>query len=87
MPNHVHLLLLPTSPAPLPLHVTIARFKGRSARTLNLALRRSGSFWQAEWFDHWVRDDPEQARIVEYIHQNPVKAGLATTWDRYPWVK
>ncbi len=87
MPNHVHLLLLPTSPAPFPLHVALAHFKGRSARTLNLTLHRAGSFWQAEWFDHWVRDDPEQARIVEYIRQNPVKAGLATTWDQYPWVK
>jgi len=50
-------------------------------------LQRAGPFWQAEWFDHWVRDDPEQSRIVDYIRQNPVKAGLVSSWEHYPWAK
>lgn len=87
MPNHVHLLLTSAGPAPQPLHRTIARLKGRFARLANAVLQRTGPFWQAEWFDHWVRDDPEQSRIVDYIRQNPVKAGLVSSWEHYPWAK
>jgi putative DNA methylase len=41
-------------------------------------LHRSGPFWQAESYDHWVRDEDELERIVAYIANNPVKAGLVT---------
>ncbi len=39
-------------------------------------LGRSGRFWQDESYDHWVRDDEELERIVDYIAANPVKADL-----------
>jgi REP element-mobilizing transposase RayT len=87
MPNHVHLLLVPASTGAVPLHLTIAQLKGRSARTVNHELHRTGPFWQAEWFDHWVRDDAEQARIIAYIRQNPVKAALVRSWEEYAWVR
>jgi len=83
MPNHVHLLLTPATTGAAPLHLAIARLKGHFARLANTVLHRTGPFWQAEWFDHWVRDDPEETRIVDYIRQNPVKAGLVPSWERY----
>src|ERR1039458_3349857 len=43
----------------------------------NLILARTGQpFWQHESYDHWVRDQLELERIVAYIENNPVKAGL-----------
>ncbi len=87
MPNHVHFLMAPAGADPLPLRKAVARLKGRFARRANSLLQRTGEFWQSEWFDHWCRDAPETARIIEYIRQNPVKAGLATTWEQYPWVQ
>jgi len=39
-------------------------------------LHRTGTFWQAESYDHWVRDEEELERIVNYIAGNPVSAGL-----------
>ena len=40
-------------------------------------LGRTGQpFWQAESYDHSVRDDRESDRIKAYIENNPVKAGL-----------
>jgi putative transposase len=43
-----------------------------------------GTFWQQESYDHWVRDSDEMERIIHYIEQNPVKAGLvraAEDWE------
>jgi hypothetical protein len=42
-------------------------------------------FWQAESYDHWVRDDTELERIAAYIENNPVKAGLVDSGDKYRW--
>ena len=48
-----------------------------TATTCNRLLNRCGRFWQAESYDHWVRDPDELDRIIAYIEHNPVKAGLA----------
>ena len=50
--------------------------KSYTAHEANKLLHRTGTFWQAESYDHWVRDDEELERIVNYIRANPVKAGL-----------
>jgi REP element-mobilizing transposase RayT len=82
MANHVHLLVLP--------RVCPSRFlqtlKGYTAREANRLLGRTGQpFWQAESYDHSVRDDRESDRIQEYIENNPVKAGLVANAEDYPW--
>lgn len=87
MPNHWHALLIPTPECPLNLSQIMRDLKGRTARRINLALKRTGTFWQREWFDRWMRDDAEWDRSVAYIRQNPVKAGLARTWQEHPWTK
>ena len=97
MPNHVHVLLLPTDEddrgaggpharpdeqfgealdAGSPLSSIMHSLKSYTAHEANKLLVRSGEFWQSESYDHWVRDEDEMARIVEYIALNPVKAGL-----------
>lgn len=48
--------------------------KGVTARKCNMALGRSGSFWEKESFDHVIRDDNGFARAVRYTLNNPVKA-------------
>ena len=60
--------------------------KGSTAREANRVLGRTGErFWQAESYDHWVRDDHELERIVAYIENNPVKAGLVARPEEYRW--
>ena len=82
MASHVHLLVLPQSP-PSRFMQTL---KGFTAREANRLLGRTGQpFWQAESYDHWVRDDREEGRIRDYIENNPVKAGLVTRAEDYPW--
>ena len=82
MANHVHLLVLP--------RVNPSRFlqsvKGYTAREANRLLGRTGQpFWQAESYDHWVRDDRESDRIRAYIENNPVRAGLVANAEDYLW--
>ena len=53
---------------------------------LGSRLGRTGeTFWQAESYDHWVRDDREWKRIHAYIEENPVKAGLVQRASDYRW--
>jgi REP element-mobilizing transposase RayT len=82
MPNHVHNLLLPKiSPSRL-----MQSLKGVTARDANRILGRTGeTFWQAESYDHWVRDEKEWRRIAAYIEDNPVKAGLVSLAEDYKW--
>lgn len=78
MPNHVHVLLQPLKP----LRAVTRALKSASARAANVILGRTGMpFWQAESYDHWVRDQTEFNRIVRYIERNPVKAGLVERMD------
>jgi putative transposase len=82
MANHVHVLLLPLiSPSRL-----LQSLKGCTAREANLILGLTGrKFWQAESYDHWVRDDVELNRIAAYIENNPVKAGIVDSAEKYTW--
>jgi REP element-mobilizing transposase RayT len=82
MANHVHLLLLPSISASL----LLKSLKGATAREANQLLHRTGEqFWQRESYDHWVRSETEWNRIAAYIERNPVKAGLVSRMEEYPW--
>ena len=97
MPNHVHLQIdtdgyAPRAEhhgatAPYPLTDTLKRLKGSTAHACNQALGRTGQFWHHESYDHIVRDADEYERIVWYILNNPVKAGLASNWEEWRWSK
>jgi REP element-mobilizing transposase RayT len=82
MSNHVHALLRPLQAAT----GLLQWLKGSTAREANQVLGRTGQpFWQRESYDHWVRDERELERIVVYIENNPVQAGLVTDPSEYPW--
>lgn len=59
--------------------------KGWTARQCNLALGRRGQFWQHESFDHVVRNQAEWERVINYVVNNPVKAGLVENWQDWKW--
>jgi putative transposase len=80
--NHVHLLLTPRKPLPL----LLASLKRYTARRANELLIRTGSpFWAEETFDRTIRNSDEFYRVRSYIENNPVKAGLATSPEKYRW--
>jgi type I restriction enzyme R subunit len=59
--------------------------KGYSAYRCNRLLGLHGEFWQDESYDHVVRDDDELFRIIEYVENNPVKAGLVERREDWQW--
>ncbi len=95
MSNHVYLLIDQQGvPDPAPrrdgkhytaLSRAMRLLKGKSAALCNRVLGRSGPFWQHESYDHVVRDAREYERILAYIANNPVKAGLVEDWQDWPY--
>jgi len=82
MSNHVHLLIETANP----IQKITRLLKGYTARSANVILGRTGqAFWQDESFDHWVRDSAEQERIIRYIQNNPVTAGLVSKAEDWAW--
>lgn len=88
MPNHVHLVCAPLMREDgvyRALNHILQSLKRHTARQANRILKRQGSFWQAESYDHFVRDENELGRIVQYVIHNPVKACLVSAWESWPW--
>jgi len=87
MPEHVHLLLSE------PEHGTLARAlqslksasarMARGARTETVETRTP--FWQARYYDRYMRDFDEFSEKLRYIHRNPVKRGLCSSPELWPW--
>jgi REP element-mobilizing transposase RayT len=81
MPNHVHAVL--EIAEGIDLKEVVKGIKGRSARDANLALGRRGRLWQPDYFDRLIRSPYHLERCVDYVHWNPVKAGLCYDPKRY----
>jgi putative transposase len=41
--------------------------------------------WQRRFWEHWLRDEADFGRHVDYIHYNPVKHGHADRPAAWPW--
>jgi REP element-mobilizing transposase RayT len=88
MSNHVHVLFLPLPKADGTYHALqtiLHSLKRHTARQCNQLLEREGSFWENESFDHYIRDHDEWVRVIHYILNNPVKAGIVQNWRDYPF--
>jgi len=89
MPDHVHLIYSPLRRDDgwsYTLPDIMKAIKGRSARQVNLALKRTGPVWQEEFFDHVLRSNESLVDRVDYVCQNPVRARLVKTEAEYPWI-
>ena len=84
MPDHVHLLFVPMGDWTL--DRILRRVKGVSARRVNQRLGRSGALWQSESFDRILRSGEDVQKKGEYIANNPVRKGLVTAPQDYPWL-
>lgn len=89
MPEHVHLIFTPlvngTERAVWSLAEITNAIKGTSAHKINQSLRRKGTVWQSESFDHVLRSSEGLDEKVHYVLENPVRRGLVDRWEDYPW--
>jgi REP element-mobilizing transposase RayT len=70
---------------PVRLARILQHLKGASSLEINRALERSGRIWQREYFDRIVRSVTDFNRKAQYTEYNPVKAGLGSKPEDWPW--
>ena len=75
MPDHVHLIASFNKAHAI--QVVLRAWKSFQARTLGIE-------WQADYFEHRLRDDVEFAEKAAYVRLNPVRQGLVTDWRDWP---
>jgi len=74
MPNHVHVIIRPRPGYKL---AEIAHsWKSFTAKEINKCLGRDGSVWMDEYYDHLIRDENDFGNQINYVLNNPIKAGL-----------
>ena len=49
------------------------------------AKRRERGIWQRRFWEHFIRNDDDQRRHLDYIHFNPVKHGWAKSPGEWPY--
>ena len=83
MPNHVHTLIAPVEG--MSLSEIMYDWKSYTTHAINKALNRKGKLWMMEYFDRYIRDNDHFQKVVNYIHNNPVKAGLVADPADWRW--
>jgi REP element-mobilizing transposase RayT len=83
MPNHVHVLV--EIQAGYALSSVVHAWKSFTAHEANRVLQRRGVFWQPEYFDRAIRDEQHLSTAIDYVHNNPTKAGLVSRAEDWVW--
>jgi REP-associated tyrosine transposase len=82
MPNHVHLIAVPSTADGLRLAMSEAH--RRYTTEINERYGWKGHLWQGR-FASFVMDERHTLAAARYIELNPVRAGLVATALDYPW--
>lgn len=82
MPTHVHLLIAPQEQG----LIRIMRdLKSQTGYEIMRQRGIRGPLWQERYFDAIIRRVRDFWQKLEYIHQNPVEAGLVTRPEEWQW--
>jgi putative transposase len=82
MPNHVHLILVPSDPDGL--RRALARVHRHYAGIIQARRKRSGHFWQGR-FGAVAMDEEHLAAALRYVSLNPVRARLVERAQDWRW--
>jgi putative transposase len=78
MPDHVHLFVA------IPDDMDLGRWVKGLKRAIGKALSRR-RLWQPGFFDHLLRSDESYEQKWEYVRLNPVRAGLVSREEDWPY--
>ena len=81
MPEHFHLLITPTGS----LERAVQCIKGGFSFRTRKELGSSMEVWQKGFSDHRIRDAQDLTHHIQYIHMNPVRRGLCSRPEDYPY--
>jgi putative transposase len=82
MPNHVHLILVPSDADGL--RRALAAVHRRYAGEIHARLKRTGHFWQGR-FGAVAMDEAHLAAALRYLALNPVRARLVARPEEWRW--
>jgi len=82
LPNHVHLIAVPSTPESLAR--AIGEAHRRYTRMINFRKNWRGHLWQ-ERFASFPMDESYLLAAARYVEMNPVAAGLVAQPGDYPW--
>ena len=82
MPNHIHLIAVPSSEDGLRLAIGAAH--ERYTRRINFREKWRGYLWQGR-FASFVMDEAYLLAAARYVELNPVRAGLVASAGDWPW--
>lgn len=83
MPDHWHALIFPARGDSF--DCAMNALKVTSACGINCLRETSGSLWHLRNFDHVMRTVREFHEAIEYMHLNPVRAGLVREPGEWAW--
>lgn len=82
MTNHIHMLVQVSDE---PLGGLVRRIASGYARTVQLRLDTTGHLFERRYHAHLVDANQYLLTLVQYIHLNPVRAGMVADPAAYPW--
>ena len=82
MPNHVHALFKVDV---TPMAEILESWKKHTAQKANRLLGRRGEFWQADYWDTFMRNSEHELETRRYIESNPANAGFVLDPKAWPW--
>ena len=83
MPNHVHVIVEMVQGHSL--SDIVRSWKSFTSHRANARLGRTGSFWYADYFDRYMRNEEHLAQTIGYVEQKSVKAGLVRDPRDWPF--
>lgn len=91
LPNHVHMILsLPEDDTDYSNRIRMIKstftkdfMKGHEESPRNN--KGEMRVWQSRFWEHWIRDDKDLERHLDYIHYNPVKHGYVESPDQWSY--
>src|SRR6266571_281480 len=63
----------------------LLQWKFKTGNAINRARRTTGAVWQPRYFDFICRRTRDFSNKLEYIHNNPVQAGLVARPEAWKW--
>ena len=84
MPDHLHLFVVVYDE-----RLQLSAWMKSLKNDLSKVFRSKGispPHWQKGFFDHVLRSGDSYAEKWEYVRDNPVRAGLVTAWNDWPFV-
>ena len=82
MTNHVHFVAVPRASDSLA--ATFKPVDMRYTQHVNRRLHATGHLWQGRFYSCPL-DDEHLWAAVRYVERNPVRAGIVTRAEKYPW--